>query len=78
MQLIKFYIPLQDILDRMITKIYLEGKDGPELINPVKSIKVWKAFELELVAIRRLFLKNTIHIATQLPVKACKNCGKHH
>jgi len=62
----------------MVAKIYVEGNDGLELKNAIKSIEAWKAFELELVTIRRLFLENVIHIATQVPVKACVpfNCGQ--
>jgi hypothetical protein len=51
----------------MAAKIYAEGDDGPELENAIKSIEAWKAFELELVTIRRLFLEKIIHIA-QVPV----------
>ncbi len=50
----------------MVAKIYVEGNDRPELKNAIKSIEAWKAFELELVTIRRLFLENIIHIATQV------------
>lgn len=61
---------MQYFLDIMVAKIYVEGNDEPELKNAIKSIEAWRAFELELVTIRRLFLKNIIHIAIQVPVKA--------
>jgi hypothetical protein len=64
MQLIKFYIFLQFLLDVMVAKIYLEECNGPKLKATMRSIKCWKAFELEEVTIRRLFLKKTIHNAT--------------
>jgi hypothetical protein len=52
----------------MVAKIYAEGNDGPELENAVKSIEAWKAFELELVTLRRKFLERIIFMAT--PVNA--------
>jgi hypothetical protein len=57
---------LQYFLDILVAKIYVEGNDRPELKNAIKSIEAWKAFELELETIRRLFLENIIHIATQV------------
>ncbi|CAK9203748.1 unnamed protein product [Sphagnum troendelagicum] len=52
------------LLDVMVAKIYLEECNGPKLKATMRSIKCWKAFELEEVTIRRLFLKKTIHNAT--------------
>jgi len=45
----------------MVSKIYLEVHDGWKLSVGIDCVDVWKKFELEKVAIRRLFLENVIH-----------------
>jgi len=62
----------------MVARIYAEGNDGPELENAMKSIEAWKAIELELVTVRRLFLEKIIHTITQVPVNTCVpfTCGQ--
>jgi hypothetical protein len=54
----------------MVAKIYAEGNDGSQLENAIKSIEAWKAFEHELVTIRRQFLEKIISVATQRSVSA--------
>ncbi|CAK9864227.1 unnamed protein product [Sphagnum jensenii] len=47
-------------LDKMIAKIYLEVHNGQKREIYMKALKAWKAFKLEKVTIRRLFLENVL------------------
>jgi len=44
----------------MIAKVYLEVHNGQKRESYMKALKGWKAFKLERVTIRRLFLENVL------------------
>lgn len=48
----------------MLAEIYQKIHKAPLESTTMESIKAWKAVEMEKVAIRSLFLENTIDIST--------------
>jgi len=56
---------LQIFLHILISKVHLEVNNGSKLEATIESIEAWKAFELEKVTIRRLFLENVLGSASE-------------
>jgi hypothetical protein len=56
---------LQIFLHIVIGQIHLEVTTGSKLEATIESIEAWKAFELEKVTIRKLFLENVLGSASE-------------